>query len=1057
MAKNGPIDLNIVNRSTASTYWVTANGVITPDSLSEVMEQTSDNASALNSLPTPLARFFVAREAFRRVAEAKSVNARNHGKDNVKEAKAGFAYEQLVSDCLDLCELLFNLKYHRNIWQGKEDIEIREWDAKEEIKNLRNSMPKLYNTLGNYYWTDIKEEKLYFVIYKNKDHEYLLGCSSPFTLWVTPPDIDKLLVGKNKDVVFSAPHYKEVRIPRKGGKGYYFDGKTLFEDRNEEFQNYLYHDLFGGRDLDSRFVHISSYVKSFEYGSKIKVDYESSVETLTSNDNGEVIINGVKIGFNDDIDINSFFQSSIIKLPYRLSQTDFSGVTYEREPKNYDGDYLIPLNEKGLSLVENGAKCVCLVRNSDVVIKLSYKGKEYTKTYEESPSSSGKGAIKNLAKDKLYINIGLFPNILSPIEKENNFFKVVFVESDNNEDFTTLKIENCSLRFLKKDEEGEYCEIEEIVDQNNAISGVKIPVVRSRQKDEVPSGTKYYELYNSAFDAIEISIGDSKGMVLPKWKVAKQTNDSYTYAIDLGTSNTFISRTKVGQNSAPVQLEMAEPMTSYMHEYKKGGQYPVAYNIESAMPENIRESIVTEFAPPIIDGKVYDFPIRTALCHIKGTADEPSLFDNTNIAFFYEKALQSNMQEILTDIKWEENKDRLSVFVRELMLIIKADILQRNGVLSQTNIVRFRPLSFDGNIKKLNDEIWKDIPEEVFGVKPRKQECFTESEAPYYYFIQRGVVNNTDSVTVIDIGGGSTDFVYFKANKPLIASSVHFGCDQLWSEGHITFSNTRENGIFKKYSQSLIFKDPKLSEINSAMLVNSNISAKNIINFWLTNQKQCSIIQSLSNDYAPLFVYHFTALIYYMATMFRYKGLDVPRTIVFSGNGSHYIDNFITDDTGVLQEMIKFIFEKVYETSCPDIYVTLPDERKESTCYGGLYRASSNTMIPEVIYHGIDKDYKNAQQLKDDTELKPLLMKRYEEMNAIYKQILSLLKNKGVIDRSMNVLPFTDIVDNNYDNNLSTNFRKEIAEKYLAEDDVCNDAVFFIPVVDKVFELTRVI
>ena len=85
MAKKGPIDLSIVNRSTASSYWVTANGVITPDSLTDVLEQSSDNALALNSLPTPLARFFVAREAFRRVSEAKNLNDANPNK--VKKPK----------------------------------------------------------------------------------------------------------------------------------------------------------------------------------------------------------------------------------------------------------------------------------------------------------------------------------------------------------------------------------------------------------------------------------------------------------------------------------------------------------------------------------------------------------------------------------------------------------------------------------------------------------------------------------------------------------------------------------------------------------------------------------------------------------------------------------------------------------------------------------------------------------------------------------------------------------------------------------------------------------
>ena len=580
---------------------------------------------------------------------------------------------------------------------------------------------------------------------------------------------------------------------------------------------------------------------------------------------------------------------------------------------------------------------------------------------------------------------------------------------------------------------------------------------RSRQSTNSPSGTKYYEMYNTSFDAIKLSIDGAEGVVLVNWRKAQQTNDSYTYAIDLGTSNTFISRTKNGQNEAPVQLDMTEAMTSYLHEYRKDGQYSEAYYVENAMPDGIRNSVVTEFAPPLIDGIIYDFPIRTALCRVKGTSSEASLFDNTNIAFFYEKALQSTLQEILTDIKWEENKSRLSVFVQELMLIIKADILQRDGVLSQTKLVRFRPLSFDGNIKKLNDDIWKAIPEQVFGVKPLSIECYTESEAPYYYFKKRNIVNNTDSVTIIDIGGGSTDFVYFEANKPLIASSVHFGCDELWGEGHIDFENVRENGIFQKYSQAILFKDKNLASINSSMIVDSKVSAKNIINFWLTNQKQCDINEKLRNDYAPLFVYHFTALIYYIASLYKFKGLNAPRTIVFSGNGSQYIDNYITDDKEITQSIIKLIFDKVYDVECPPIYVTLPNDRKESTCYGGLYKDPTIGNVPEFVYHGNDKEYETAKQLIEDNTLMPKLLEKYKEMNSIYLSILTFLKKKGIIDRSHNIQPFTDIINDNFENNFSTHFRSEVEEKYQAADDVCNDSVFFIPIIDKIFELTRVI
>ena len=45
----------------------------------------------------------------------------------------------------------------------------------------------------------------------------------------------------------------------------------------------------------------------------------------------------------------------------------------------------------------------------------------------------------------------------------------------------------------------------------------------------------------------------------------------------------------------------------------------------------------------------------------------------------------------------------------------------------------------------------------------------------------------------------------------------------------------------------------------------------------------------------------------------------------------------------------------------------------------------------------------------------------------------------------------------NYENNFTKHFRSEVKEKYRSEDDVCNDSVFFIPIIDKIFDLTRVI
>ena len=118
------IDLNIVDRGVDGTSWIADDIALTASHLDDVIEMQTDNSGALNSLPTPFARFFVAREAFRRVWE-----------ENLHPNKsAGMAYSQLVSDILDVYELLFNLKYHRNnTWKNGEKLEVREWKKEDNL------------------------------------------------------------------------------------------------------------------------------------------------------------------------------------------------------------------------------------------------------------------------------------------------------------------------------------------------------------------------------------------------------------------------------------------------------------------------------------------------------------------------------------------------------------------------------------------------------------------------------------------------------------------------------------------------------------------------------------------------------------------------------------------------------------------------------------------------------------------------------------------------------------------------------------------------------------
>ena len=1007
-------------------------------------------------MPTPFARFFVAREAFRRTME-EHINSKK---------EAGFAYRQMVSDILDVYELLYYLTYHRNnSWKNGEKLEIREWDSATNLAYIKDKMPILYNSIANYYGTDIIEKKLYFIIFTEDGKEKLLACSSPITGFVTPPDMDKARIKKegSETILFAGKQYNSLHIRRKSG-GEYFRDVKMFEQRDADFKNYMFKEMFGSDEVDGRFKAIKEYVRSFRNDPDIRNDYKQDFTDVKTDQNDSLVINGLRIKSSNEIDIMSFFTDSMIKVPFRISSDNYVTVKYQNDDADRDYDYLLPFKPEVMSLFNDlDVQDIDLHINRDSVsVYLRYNGKEYKKDYSLDPLRAGEGRIVDLQKASISFNLGIFPNILSHKEVENNYFKILVVGADEDPEAPVFNIDEISLSFFKKD--GKKCDlIKEVRPEDNAQFGVQPAVIRSIQKtDEEEGGTKFYELFNTSFNLMEVKVLNDTGLLIPKWQKSKATNDTFTYAIDLGTSNTFISRCKNGidgqpdLSKKPELFKMERPMVNYMHEVPSDSQFSMTRRIEESIFAKARKKIKTEFIPALIDGTDYKFPIRTALCGIHDRSRKPKLFDNHNIAFFYEKIMANDDQDVLTDIKWDKDEDMLRIFVRELLLIIKCDILQRNGDLDRTNLVWFSPLSFMGQTRAIYQRIWNEEPEKILFIQPDQIRRFSESEAPYYYYKKMDYIVDSDAVTVIDIGGGSTDFVYFKDNKPQVANSVHFGCDVLWENGFNAFANVKENGIYRRYAENLRFDRQDLEDLNECFKHVDSMKTKDIINFWLTNEKYCGITKFLSNDFKPVFIFHLTSILFYMASMYKENGLAAPKTIVFSGNGSKYIDNFISSEQPALKAIIDMVFKHVFGGE-HDVNIKLPQERKESTCYGGLYRDKNAPAVKDVVYQGDkSKDYEKVGDIEANfTTLKAALLNKYKELASLYENVLNMLKQKSIIDSMANTSKYVTSAKEDMGTPLSTYYKTQVREKY-ADEVIYNDSVFFIPVINKIFEMTKI-
>ena len=280
----------------------------------------------------------------------------------------------------------------------------------------------------------------------------------------------------------------------------------------------------------------------------------------------------------------------------------------------------------------------------------------------------------------------------------------------------------------------------------------------------------------------------------------------------------------------------------------------------------------------------------------------------------------------------------------------------------------------------------------------------------------------------------------------------------LWGNGFSGFDNDRVNGIYERFVETVHIGDhtDELEQLNIKMRSDREVSTKDIINFWLSNDNRCEITKKLKEAYKPLFLYHFASIVYFMAKMYKAKNLACPRSVLFCGNGSRYIDGLLSSDKATIKELVATIFKNVYG-DIKDIQVILPDSRKECTCYGGLYRNSDVEVPDEFNFQGVsDKVYENVERLKADfPSVSRDLLNTFVSFNKLYATLLRILISKGELDNPVDESEIINLISSGLQDSLEKNFKTQVIQK-LKDSEPYHDSVFFLPIIDNVLKLTKI-
>lgn len=232
------------------------------------------------AIPSPFARIDLAKTAFRNInktPELKSYNSNGN-------VLAGRTDEKLVSDTLDLAEMLFNSDSLR------ENLRIIVWDKDAEIGKMKASSDahrRLAETLELYLQQDKESynfdllRRLYILEFNHK----IIGCTSPATLFFpTANDLTHAQIKLTKNDVLFDHNY----VP-------------LYE-REVDFQKYFHHLFRANPLLASRMKVVSDYLNKnlaildrknhalYEEIKKLKpADFEINYSELDSGKAGDII------------------------------------------------------------------------------------------------------------------------------------------------------------------------------------------------------------------------------------------------------------------------------------------------------------------------------------------------------------------------------------------------------------------------------------------------------------------------------------------------------------------------------------------------------------------------------------------------------------------------------------------------------------------------------------------------------------------------------------------------------------------------------------------------
>lgn len=607
---------------------------------------------------------------------------------------------------------------------------------------------------------------------------------------------------------------------------------------------------------------------------------------------------------------SDFLEDKIIKLPYSQDSNNFV-TACDGEEK-----YVLPLkrtffkyfNIDDISSNVQGTNKKLVEVNyegSSVVVRLNVPIRDLTYHYI---TLERKYEGSNVIESTPFL-LGFFP-----------FYKVA---DDNLNRYNVMKCGGgINLRFYK---------INQIDAPINAQS------TERTAQGTITSQTEYYSIRNS-FDIVEVISDDVCGVILPKMTFINNVTEHYKFAVDFGTSNTYIAHITNGS---------ADPSTLEVDEHDQQTVFLTDRADKGPRLNAMKSHIAREFAPVSVgQGSNISYPCRTAICETPTfTQKTPELFGSVSIGFnMMNEPQASNAFVYKTGLKWlleqypgdVHHTNRVKFYFLQTLWMLKNESYL-NGGDDRFDVYITFPETMKVPTRTALMSLWESSKQELrlncnffYGTQ------FSESIAPYNCMATK---IGGSSYLNIDIGGGTNDLLFVLKNTAGNITAAHyssamFAGDDLWGDGIVISANQKVNNGFvecivgKKgnsnqpgtgiLGSAASYPVENISTLE-ALMGGVSTSSADIMGYLFKNDgifATSGKIQGNRNLYSIVFI-HYAAILYNVARLIKKLNIDIPAKLSFTGMGSKYI-NLMSGGTNVFSSLTILLLEKYTGKKIPN-------------------------------------------------------------------------------------------------------------------------------------------